>query len=103
MAKAGEVFDNPVTRERAVVRLGTEDTGGDQVVLDLYVKPGGTVAREHVHLVIEGFFTVVHRQVGFRIAGHESIAELNRRLHVPAGVAHDWWNDPARMLGARWG
>ena len=92
MAKAGEVLENPVTGERGVVRLGTEDTGGNQVVVDLYVKPGGAVAGEHVHPVIEESFTVVRGQVGFRIAGHESIAELNRRLHVPAGVAHDWWN-----------
>ena len=35
---------------------------------------------------------MVRGHVGFRIAGHESSAELNRRLHVPAGVAHDWWN-----------
>ena len=92
MAKAGGVFENPVTGERAVVRLGTEDTGGNQVVVDLYIKPGGAVAGEHVHPVIEESFTVVRGQVGFRIDGHESIAELNRRLHVPAGVAHDWWN-----------
>jgi hypothetical protein len=30
--------------------------------------------------------------VGFRIDGRESIAEPGQRLHVPAGVAHDWWN-----------
>jgi quercetin dioxygenase-like cupin family protein len=92
VAKAGEVFENPVTGERAVVRLGTEDTGGDKVVVELYVNPGGAVAGEHVHPVIEESFTVVRGQVGFRIDGRESIAELNRRLHVPAGVAHDWWN-----------
>jgi quercetin dioxygenase-like cupin family protein len=92
MAKAGEVFENPVTGERAVVRLGTEDTGRDQVVVDLYVKPGGAVTGEHVHPVIEESFTVVRGRVGFRISGHGSIAELNRRLHVPAGVAHYWWN-----------
>jgi mannose-6-phosphate isomerase-like protein (cupin superfamily) len=92
MAKAGGVFENPVTGERAVVRLGIEDTGGDRVVVDLYVKAGGAVAGEHVHPVIEESFTVVRGRVGFRIAGHESIAELNRRLHVPAVVAHYGWN-----------
>src|SRR3712207_8805978 len=35
--------------------------------------------------VTEESFTVVRGRVGFRIAGHGSIAELNRRLHVPAG------------------
>ena len=92
MAKSGEVFENPVTGERAAVRLGTEDTGEDRVVVDLHVKPGGAVSGEHVHPVTEESFTVVRGRVGFRIAGHGSIAELNRCLHVPAGVAHYWWN-----------
>jgi quercetin dioxygenase-like cupin family protein len=63
MAKAGEVFENPVTGERAVVRLGTEDTGGDRVVVDLYVKPSGAVSGEHVHPVTEESFTVVRGRV----------------------------------------
>ena len=92
MAKSGEVFENPVTGERAAVRLSTEDTGEDRVVVDLHVKPGGAVSGEHVHPVTEESFTVVRGRVGFRIAGHGSIAELNRCLHVPAGVAHYWWN-----------
>ncbi len=62
------------------------------MVGDLYVRPGGAVAGEHFHPVTEEFFTVVSGRVGFRIDGRESIAELDQRLHVPAGTAHDWWN-----------
>ena len=92
MAKAGDVFENPVTGERAVVRLGNEDTGEDRAVVDLYAKPDGAVSGEHVHPVTEESFTVVRGQVGFRVDGRESIAQLNQRLHVPTGVAHFWWN-----------
>ena len=92
MAKAGDVLENPVTGERAVIRLGNEDSGEDRLVADLYVTPGGAVAGEHFHPVTEEAFTVVSGRVGFRIDGRESIAELNQRLHVPAKVAHDWWN-----------
>ncbi len=35
---------------------------------------------------------MVRGQVGFRVDGRESIAQLNQRLHVPTGVAHFWWN-----------
>jgi hypothetical protein len=35
---------------------------------------------------------VLRGRVGFRIDGHESIAEPGKRLHVTAGTAHDWWN-----------
>jgi len=92
MSKAGDVIENPVTGERVVVRVGTEDSGGDLLVVDGYVKPGGAVTGEHVHPAIDEDFMVVRGRVGFRIDGRESIAEPGERLHVPAGTAHDWWN-----------
>jgi mannose-6-phosphate isomerase-like protein (cupin superfamily) len=92
VAKAGDVFENPVTGERAVVRLGSEDSDEDRAIVDLDVRPGGAVAGEHVHPVTEESFTVEQGQVGFRIDGREVIPELNQRQTVPAGVVHDWWN-----------
>ena len=92
MSRAGEVFENPVTGERVVVRVGTEESSGELLVADLYVRPGGAVAGEHVHARIEEWFTVQEGRIGFRLDGRESIARPNVRLHLPAGVAHDWWN-----------
>ena len=92
MSKAGQVVENPVTGERVVVRVGTEDSAGELLVADAYVRPGGAVAGEHVHPAIEEYFTVVCGRVGFRLDGRETIARLGQRLHVPAGTAHDWWN-----------
>jgi quercetin dioxygenase-like cupin family protein len=92
MSKAGDIFENPITGERAVVRVGTEDSGGDLVITDLYVSPGGRVAAEHVHPVINEWFTLVTGRVGFRVNGQESVADIGQRLHVSPGTAHDWWN-----------
>jgi quercetin dioxygenase-like cupin family protein len=92
MSKTGDVIENPVTGERVVVRVGTEDSGGDLLAVDGYIRPGGAVTGEHVHPVIDEDFTVLRGRVGFRIDGRESIAEPGKRLHVPAGTAHDWWN-----------
>ena len=92
MSKAGDVIENPVTGERVVVRVGTEGSGGDLLAIDGYIKPGGAVTGEHVHPTIDEDFTVLRGRVGFRIDGRESIAEPGKRLHVPAGTAHDWWN-----------
>jgi len=92
MSKAGDVIENPVTGERVVVRVGTEETGGELLVVEGFIKPGGAVTGEHVHPAIEEWFMVVRGRVGFRIDGRESIAEPGQRLHVPAGTAHDWWN-----------
>ncbi len=39
MLKAGEVYENPVTGERAVIRIGTDTTRGERLVVDVYVRP----------------------------------------------------------------
>jgi quercetin dioxygenase-like cupin family protein len=92
MSKAGDVFENPVTRERAVVRIGTEESDGELLVVDLYVSPAGRVAAEHVHPILNEWFTVLRGRVGFRLDGRESVAKIGERLHVPPGTIHDWWN-----------
>ena len=92
MSRAGDVFENPVTGERVVVRVGSEESAGDLLVADLYVRSGGAVAGEHVHTRIEEWFTVRNGRVGFRIDGRETVAPHGQRMHVPTGTAHDWWN-----------
>ena len=57
MLKAGEVYENSVRGERAVIRVGTDTTGGEQVVADLYVQPGGAVMGERFHSGMEVRFT----------------------------------------------
>ena len=90
--KAGDVFENPVTGERAVVRIGTEDNDGELLIADLYIRPGGAVMGEHVHPALEERFTVLHGRVGFRLSGQTSTAEPGVTLVAPPGMPHDWWN-----------
>jgi quercetin dioxygenase-like cupin family protein len=92
MSRAGEVYENPITGERVVIRLGTEETHGELLVADLYITPGGRVAAEHVHPNIDERFTVFSGRVGFRLNGQESIAVPGDMLEAPRGTPHDWWN-----------
>ncbi len=92
MSRAGDVTENPVTGERAVVRVGTEETNGDLLVVDLFVRPGGAVVGEHLHPVTEERFTVVSGKVGFSVDGRREVAEPPRQLVVPPHTPHDWWN-----------
>ena len=92
MLKAGDVLENPVTGERAVVRVGTAESGGELLVADLYVRLGGAVMGEHVHPAIEESFTVMRGRLGYRLDGREGVAVPEERLHVPRGTVHDWWN-----------
>src|SRR6476646_8810541 len=80
---AGDVFENPGTGERGVVRIGTEQTDGELLVADLYIRPGGAVMGEHVHPALEERFTVLRGRVGFRLSGRTSTAEPGVTLVAP--------------------
>jgi quercetin dioxygenase-like cupin family protein len=92
MSKAGDFFQNPVTGEAAMVRFGTEESGGDLLVADLYIAPGGAVMGEHYHPGIEERFTLIRGKLGVRLSGFAIEAKPGVMLLVPPGVAHDWWN-----------
>jgi quercetin dioxygenase-like cupin family protein len=92
MLKAGDVLENPVTGERAVVRVGSAESGGELLVADLHVRPGGAVMGEHLHPTMEESFTVVRGRLGYRLDGREGVAGPGERLHLPHGSVHDWWN-----------
>jgi quercetin dioxygenase-like cupin family protein len=92
MTRRGDVFENPVTGERAVVRIGTADTNENRLVVDLYLRPGARVAAPHYHPAIWERFTVVSGRVGFALNGRRAVAEPGQTVSVPIGVVHDWWN-----------
>lgn len=92
MSKAGDVFENPVTGERAVIRFGTAESAGELLVADLSIRPGGAVMGEHLHPAIEERFSVLSGRVGFRIAGRAATVDPGVTMIAPPGVPHDWWN-----------
>lgn len=99
--RAGEIYENRVQGDRAVVREGSEDTGGERLVVDLYVRPGGAVAGKHVHSYITERFEVLAGTVRFHLDGRDELAGPGQQVEVPPGVVHDWWNvgeDEAHVL-----
>lgn len=99
--RTGEVYENRVQGDRFVVREGSEDTGGERLVGDLYVRPGGAVAGKHVHSYITERFEVVAGRVRFHVDGREEFAAPGEVVEVLPGVVHDWWNvgdDEAHVL-----
>ena len=48
MSRCGDVYENKVTGEYAVVLRGSEDRGDGPAVVYLTLKPGGAVVGEHV-------------------------------------------------------
>src|SRR5215218_6837056 len=99
--RAGEVYENRVQGDRFVVREGSEDTAGERLVGDLYVRPGGRVAGKHTHAYITERFEVLAGTVRFHLDGRDENARPGQSVEVPPGVVHDWWNvgeDEAHVL-----
>lgn len=92
VARVGEVVENPVSGERRVVRVPPTEANGHLLVADLYLRPGGRVAGEHVHPVAREAFTVVRGELAVRRGGRDLTAVPGVRTEVPPGVAHDFWN-----------
>ena len=54
MIHVGELYENPVTGERVVVRVPPRQSNGHLLVVDLYLRPGGSVAgAEEARVVVE--------------------------------------------------
>ena len=92
MSRAGDVYENPVTGERAVVLTGTAETGGDLLVVELHVRSGGAVIGEHYHPTVEERFTLLRGRLSYRLNGKEGVGTPGETILVPAGVPHSWWN-----------
>lgn len=90
--RAGEIYENRVQGDRFVVREGSEDTGGERLVGDLYIRPGGAVAGKHTHAYITERFKVLAGTVRFHLDGGDRLAQEGEQVEVPPGAVHDWWN-----------
>jgi mannose-6-phosphate isomerase-like protein (cupin superfamily) len=100
-SRRGDVIENRVTGERALVLVGTEEAGDGAVAVLMYARPGAAVVGEHVHASVTERFRVVSGRLGVRIDGRESVLEAGEEATIVPGVVHDWWNageEEARVL-----
>jgi hypothetical protein len=66
MTRLGDVYENRVTGELAVVLRGDEDGAGQPGVVHLTVRPHGAVVGEHVHPRMQERFRAISGQLGTR-------------------------------------
>jgi quercetin dioxygenase-like cupin family protein len=92
MIRAGDTIHNPVTGERIVFHQTSADTGGEAVVIETFVEPGGFVASAHVHPAQEERFQVLRGTVGFQVGRTKQTAGPGARVTIPAGTRHRFWN-----------
>ena len=91
-SQRGDVIENTVTGERAIVLVGSADSDDGKVVCFMGVRPGGRVVGEHVHPCFTERFRVVCGRLGVRVNGVEGSLGPGEEVTVRPGVVHDWWN-----------
>ena len=84
--------ENPVTGERFRWHLTSEQTGGELVRAEVWVRPGGGVFVEHLHPHSEERFEVLSGRLILERAGEQSVVLAGERAAIPARVAHRWRN-----------
>jgi mannose-6-phosphate isomerase-like protein (cupin superfamily) len=90
--EAGEVWENPVTGERAtILELPSENREG-RVTAELTALAGAHVVGEHLHPAIVERFTVLEGELTVKREGQASILRQGETAVIDPGVWHDWWN-----------
>jgi quercetin dioxygenase-like cupin family protein len=86
--RAGEVYEHPY--ERLVVRVGTAESGGRELVADLYVPANSPGVPRHFHPEMEESITVIRGKVDTWLAGQQKVLGPGERLRVPPKTPHSW-------------
>ena len=89
----GEVWENPVTLERAVIvdLPWLNDEG--RAVADLTAVPGARVVGEHQHPALVESFSVQEGELTMLRDGRKSVLRGGEGAKIEPGVWHDWWNE----------
>jgi len=99
--RIGEVWENPVTRERArILELAWTNPEG-RATVELTALVGARVVGEHRHPSLVERFTAIDGELTVKRGGQTSILREGETAVVEPGVWHDWWNASGRDVRVR--
>jgi quercetin dioxygenase-like cupin family protein len=91
MISSGQTIENPVTGERITFHKTARDTGGEYVLIEAAVAPGGGVA-SHVHPYQTEEFEILGGSVEFRKGRDTLVAAEGDSITVEPGIIHRFRN-----------
>jgi quercetin dioxygenase-like cupin family protein len=97
----GEVWENPVTGERAVIlEMPWQNTEGRSVA-ELTALVGARVVGEHLHPALHEHFSVLEGELTVVRDGQRSVLHAGESAHIEPQVWHEWWNASDRDARVR--
>jgi mannose-6-phosphate isomerase-like protein (cupin superfamily) len=89
----GDVLDNPVTGERAVVVEAPWSNADGRLVAELTALQGVRPPGEHMHPAQLERFSVLEGELTVVRDGQKSVAHAGQTVDIAPGVWHDWFNE----------
>jgi quercetin dioxygenase-like cupin family protein len=90
--EVGEVWENPMTRERATIIELPHRNPERRATAELTALVGARVIGEHLHPGIVERFTVLEGELTVKCDGKTSILQQGQTATIGPNVWHDWWN-----------
>ncbi len=87
------MWENPVTRERAVILEMPWLNAEGRVVADLTALPGARVVGEHLHPTLHETYSVQAGELTMLRDRQRTVLRAGDQAHIEPGVWHDWWNE----------
>ena len=88
----GEIWENPITRERATIVELPHQNPERRAVAELLALVGARVVGEHRHPGIIERFTILEGELTVKRNGKTSILREGETATIEPNVWHDWWN-----------
>lgn len=99
--KVGEVWENPVTAERATILEAPWQSAEGRATAELTALVGARVVGEHRHPAMVERFTVLDGELTLKRDGTTSVLSEGETAVIDPGVWHDWWNASDRNARVR--
>ena len=92
LIKTGEIWENPVNRERLTILERPWDNSEGRATFEMTALVGARVVGEHRHPAIVERFTVIEGELTVKRNGHTDLLREGETAVAEAGLWHDWWN-----------
>src|SRR5215471_19391528 len=97
----GEVWENPMTGERATILELPHQNPERRVVAELLALVGARVIGEHRHPALVERFIVLEGELTMKRGGQTSTLRQGETATIEPDVWHDWWNASDRDARVR--
>lgn len=92
MAKTNQIIQNKILGDRAKFLITSEDSNGEVMKAEMWVKPFGQGPPLHYHPIQEETFEVINGKMGIVVEGKEMVLNPGDTFTIPANKAHKWFN-----------